>query len=97
MIFKWINVAYFAIWIFNLLTVYIAKRLDDYTVSKKMSNILKYHPFVLIVISIALIIYTCFLNVDITRTIMGIYFLLTFLDLIITGLIVSLLERHTGN
>ena len=97
MIFKWINVAYFAIWIFNLLTVYVAKRLDDYTVGKKTSYILKYHPFVLIVISLGLILYTCFINVDITRTIMGIYFLLTFLDLIITSLVVSLIERHTKN
>ena len=97
MIFNWINMAYFAIWIFNLLTVYIAKRLDDYTISKKLSNILIYHPFILIILSVVIMIYTCFLSADITRTIMGVYFLITFLDLLITSFIVSLVERYTGN
>ena len=95
MIFKWMNVAYLAIWIFNLLTIYIAKRLDDYDISKVLGNILKYHPFLLIIISIAIMVITCFLSVDTTRTIMGIYFLVTFFDLIITSLFVSLFERYT--
>ena len=89
------NVAYLAIWIFNLLTIYIAKRLDDYDISKVLGNILKYHPFLLIIISIAIMVITCFLSVDTTRTIMGIYFLVTFFDLIITSLFVSLFERYT--
>ena len=54
MIFKWINVAYFAIWTFNLLTVYNAKKLDDYDISKELRFALKYHPFLLIIISIVI-------------------------------------------
>ena len=97
MIFKWINVAYFAIWIFNLLTIYIAKRLDDYNVCKKISNVLKYHPLIMMIISVIIMIVTCFFSVDITRTILKIYFLVTFVDLLITSLIVSLYERNTKN
>ena len=93
MTFKWINIAYFAIWYFNLLTFYAAKRLDDYVISQRTRSILKYHPFVLILLSIVIMIITCFLSTDVTRTIMGVYFLLSFIDLLITGLIVSLIER----
>ncbi len=97
MIFKWMNMAYLAIWIFNLLTIYVAKRLDDYDINKVLCNLLKYHPFILIVISIAIMVITCSLSVDTTRTIMGIYFLVTFFDLIITSLFVSFFERCIKN
>ena len=90
MIFKWINVAYFAIWTFNLLTVYNAKKLDDYDISKELRFALKYHPFLLIIISIVIMFITCYLSIDTTRTIMGIYFVVTFIDFKITSWVVFL-------
>ena len=101
--FKVQNLLYLLIWIFNIFTFILAKRIDDiYIIDKKnyykhkdmMSFVLKIIPLFMMLCSIVLAIVTIFLTNKVTNTIISAYFMITIIDLIFTGIINTIYERH---
>ena len=111
--FKVQNLLYLLIWIFNIFTFILAKRIDDiyiddiyiddiYINDKKnyykhkdmISFILKIIPLFMMLCSIVLAIVTIFLTNKVTNTIISAYYLITIIDLIFTGIINTIYERH---
>ena len=101
--FKVQNLLYLLIWIFNIFTFILAKRIDDIYINDKknyykhkdmMSFILKIIPLFMMFCSIVLAIVTIFLTNEVTNTIISVYFMITIIDLIFTGIINTIYERH---
>ena len=101
--FKVQNLLYLLIWIFNIFTFILAKRIDDIYINDKknyykhkdmMSFILKIIPLFMMLCSIVLAIVTIFLTNKVTNTIISAYFMITIIDLIFTGIINTIYERH---
>lgn len=101
--FKVQNLLYLLIWIFNIFTFILAKRIDDiYIQDKKNYNkykdmvafVLKIIPLFMMFCSIVLAIVTICLTNEVTNTIISTYFIITIIDLIFTGIINSIYERH---
>ena len=101
--FKVQNLLYLLIWIFNIFTFILAKRIDDiYIQDKKNYNkykdmvafVLKIIPLFMMFCSIVLAIVTICLTNEVTNTIISAYFMITIIDLIFTGIINTIYERH---
>ena len=101
--FKVQNVLYLLIWIFNIFTFILAKRIDDIYINDKknyykykdmISFVLKTIPLFMMFCSIVLAIVTIFLTNEVTNTIISTYFIITIIDLIFTGIINTIYERH---
>ena len=99
--FKVQNLLYLLIWIYNIVTFLLAKRIDDiyindekYKYKDMMSFILKIIPLFMMFCSIVLAIVTIFLTNEVTNTIISAYFMITIIDLIFTGIIDTIYERH---
>ena len=101
--FKVQNLLYLLIWIFNIFTFILAKRIDDiYIQDKKNYNkykdmvafVLKFIPLFMMFCSIVLAIVTICLTNEVTNTIISAYFMITIIDLIFTGIINTIYERH---
>lgn len=101
--FKLQNLVYLGIWIFNIFTYVLAKRMDDlysdnvnvsYKYKDMIAGILKIIPILMMVCSIVLSIITMHLSDETTNKIMGIYTIVSFADLMITGIIGSIYERR---
>lgn len=102
--FKFQNFLYLLIWIFNIFTFILAKRIDDiyeerydkkiFKYKDELSSVLQIIPFILIICSIIFSVITIFLSHEITNFILSVYFIVTFIDLILTGIINSIFERH---
>lgn len=101
--FKVQNLLYLLIWIFNIFTFILAKRIDDIYINDKknyykhkdmMSFVLKIIPLFMMLCSIVLAIVTIFLTNKVTNTIISAYFMITIIDLIFTGIINTIYERH---
>ena len=101
--FKVQNLLYLLIWIFNIFTFILAKRIDDiYIQDKKNYNkykdmvafVLKIIPLFMMFCSIVLAIVTICLTNEVTNTIISTYFIITIIDLIFTGIINTIYERH---
>ena len=101
--FKVQNLLYLLIWIFNIFTFILAKRIDDIYINDKknyykykdmMSFILKIIPLFMMFCSIVLAIVTIFLTNEVTNTIISAYYMITIIDLIFTGIINTIYERH---
>ena len=101
--FKVQNLLYLLIWIFNIFTFILAKRIDDIYINEKknyykykdmISFVLKIIPLFMMFCSIVLVIVTIFLTNEVTNTIISIYFMITIIDLIFTGIINTIYERH---
>ncbi len=101
--FKVQNLLYLLIWIFNIFTFILAKRIDDIYINDKknyykykdmISFVLKIIPLFMMFCSIVLAIVTIFLTNEVTNTIISTYFMITIIDLIFTGIINTIYERH---
>ena len=101
--FKVQNLLYLLIWIFNIFTFILAKRIDDIYINDKknyykykdmISCVLKIIPLFMMFCSIVLAIVTIFLTNEVTNTIISTYFMITIIDLIFTGIINTIYERH---
>lgn len=101
--FKVQNLLYLLIWIFNIFTFMLAKRIDDIYINDKknyykykdmISFVLKIIPLFMMFCSIVLAIVTIFLTNEVTNTIISTYFMITIIDLIFTGIINTIYERH---
>ena len=101
--FKVQNLLYLLIWIFNIFTFILAKRIDDIYINDKknyykykdmISFVLKISPLFMMFCSIVLAIVTIFLTNEVTNTIISTYFMITIIDLIFTGIINTIYERH---
>ena len=101
--FKVQNLLYLLIWIFNIFTFILAKRIDDIYINEKknyykykdmISFVLKIIPLFMMFCSIVLAIVTIFLTNEVTNTIISTYFMITIIDLIFTGIINTIYERH---
>ena len=101
--FKVQNFLYLLIWIFNIFTFILAKRIDDIYINDKknyykykdmISFVLKTIPLFMMFCSIVLAIVTIFLTNEVTNTIISTYFIITIIDLIFTGIINTIYERH---
>ncbi len=101
--FKVQNLLYLLIWIFNIFTFILAKRIDDIYINDKknyykykdmISFVLKIIPLFMMFCSIVLAIVTIFLTNEVTNTIISTYFMITIIDFIFTGIINTIYERH---
>ena len=101
--FKVQNLLYLLIWIFNIFTFMLAKRIDDIYINDKknyykykdmISFVLKIIPLFMMFCSIVLAIVTIFLTNEVTNTIISTYFMITIIELIFTGIINTIYERH---
>lgn len=101
--FKVQNLLYLLIWIFNIFTFILAKRIDDIYINEKknyykykdmISFVLKIIPLFMMFCSIVLAIVTIFLTNEVTNTIISTYFMITIIDLIFTGIINTIYEGH---
>ena len=101
--FKVQNLLYLLIWIFNIFTFMLAKIIDDIYINDKknyykykdmISFVLKIIPLFMMFCSIVLAIVTIFLTNEVTNTIISTYFMITIIDLIFTGIINTIYERH---
>ena len=99
--FKVQNLLYLLIWTFNIFTFILAKRIDDvyldnkknyYKYKDKLSIVLKIIPLFMIFCSIVLSILTIFLTNEITNFIVSFYFIISIVDLILTGIISTIYE-----
>lgn len=101
--FKTQNLLYLLIWTFNIFTFILAKRIDNVYLDNKgifwkykdlFSWILKIIPLLMMFSSIVLTVISTFLTNEITNSIISTYFIITFVDLIFTGIISTIYERH---
>lgn len=109
MYFKYINLVYIPIWFFNIFSAIIAMRIDEVLISfdsysnkfKKwicqnqslLSFLLKTKSILFIPLSLILSVISCFVDIQLTRIIIGIYFIMTFIDLCINALFYSIFRR----
>lgn len=98
--FKIINLIYIGLWIFNLLSYFIALRANElYNKKTILDNIpflyfiMKWSPFSLMILSLIISIVTIFLSYDLTMLFIKIYYLLSILNLSINMLIYSLKKQ----
>ncbi len=104
-----INLVYIAIWIFNIYAYLVARSINDFYSNESgkrkiiqflfnhqstVSDILKLVPILLIVISIVLIFLSIISSLETTQWMISIYFVISIIDLLFSGLIMTLYKEN---
>lgn len=105
MTFHLINLLYIGIWLFNGYAFILAKAIDDFMFEdtdktsfrrflsnhqNTISGLLKITTLGLIFISIFLIVISLFFSLEVSRLLIAIYFIVSFIDLLITAVIMTM-------
>ena len=95
--FKLINLFYLFFWLINLLTICLSSKITDLMECKneKIKTLIKFHPLILIFISIVNSVVTCFTSADIALSLVCLYMIISFCHMLIVGCINTYIERHT--
>ena len=95
--FKLINLFYLLFWLINLLTICLSSRITDLMECKneKIKTLIKFHPLILIFISIVNSVVTCFTSADLALSLVYWYMIISFCHMLIVGCINTYIKRHT--
>ena len=95
--FKLINLCYLVFWLLNLLTISLSSRITDLMECKneKIKTLIKFHPLILIFISIVNSVVTCFTSADLALELVAWYMIISLSDALIVGNIGTTMEKHT--
>lgn len=104
--FKVQNLLYLLMWIINIFSFILAKGIDEIYAECYDKKIFKYKdlfsfvlqtvPFIMIISSIIISVITIFLSDEITNYILSLYFIVTFIDLILTGVLETIFEKQSN-